>query len=95
MGPCGFFLGLLRFQFQVQDAYAPWVIPFIVFLTLVVFGSLFLVKLMLAVIWDKFQDVQAQIDVSKEAEEMMKQQAADTVWDFERAKMCPPPCWPA
>jgi hypothetical protein len=53
---------------QVQDVYSPWVIPTLVFLVLVVFGSFFLLKLLLAVIWDKFASVQAQIDISKEAE---------------------------
>ena len=61
---------------QFQDVYSAWAIPTIYFITLVMWGANFLLKLMLAVIWDRFSTVQAQLVVDKEAAEVALEAAA-------------------
>ena len=43
-------------MYNVQDAYSPWASLY--FLTLTIFGSFFLLNMVLAVIWDKFSQFQ-------------------------------------
>jgi hypothetical protein len=79
--------------------YSLWVIPTLVFLVLVVFGSFFLLKLLLAVIWDKFASVQAQIDISKEAEALQDNltqvSGQGSLASSSFSPSCPRPlCWP-
>jgi hypothetical protein len=61
---------------QIQDVYTPWIVPTVYFVVLVILGASFLLELMLAVIWDRFSAVQAQLLVDKEAAELLAEAAA-------------------
>ena len=70
---------LWGFQYSVrqyQDVSSPWIIPTVFFITLIMLGANFLLELMLAVIWDRFSTVQAQLLVDKEAAELNATQEA-------------------
>merc|ERR1719261_216267 len=47
-------------MYNVQDAYSPWASVY--FLTLTIFGSFFLLNMVLAVIWDKFSQFHKKQD---------------------------------